>query len=156
MRAQILKSPVVAVGAAGFTIGLVALYTGMRDVMRTSGGFCANGGPYVIANQCSSRDVHLILVGIAGILVFGLILAIGTALLRGPMLGSSLAMWATLFGALGWNFIALGFTPPPGSSASGGWIASGVVFWLMAAAGLVPVLVMSVNWLRHVDEGGPL
>lgn len=38
-------------GAAGFTACLLSLFTGMRDVMRTDGGFCASGGPYVIAHQ---------------------------------------------------------------------------------------------------------
>lgn len=148
MRSRLLGIPLVLLGGAGFAAALASLYIGMRHVMRTQGGFCASGGPYVIAHQCSSSDVKLVLFGVFGMLLGGLVLMIGLALVRGPLLAAGLAMWAALFGVLGWNFISLGFNPPIGQSGAGGWIACGVVFWLMAAGGLVPLAGMSLGWAR--------
>ena len=145
----------VALGAAGFTACLVCVYSGMRDVMRTSGGFCASGGPYVIAHQCNSGDVRLLLVGILGGLVCAGLLAGATAWLEGPVLGVSLLMWSALFGALGWNFIYSALNPPRGQGSTGGWIASGAVFWLLALGGLIPVLVMIAGWLRRGGKPDP-
>jgi hypothetical protein len=139
----------VVLGSAGFIAGLTSLYKGMRHVMQTQGGFCASGGPYVIAHQCSSSDVKLIMFGVFGMLLAGLVVLIGMALCRGPILAAGLAMWAALFGVLGWNFISLGVNPPRGMSGGGGWIACGVVFWLMAAGGLVPLLGMAFGWARN-------
>lgn len=137
------------VAAAGYIAFLTCIYTGMRDVMRTSGGFCANGGPYVIAHQCSSGDVRLVVFGILGILVCGAVFAAATGWLDGSVLGSGLAMWTALFGALGWNFIDLGLSPPHGMHGSGGWIVSGVVFWLMALGGLAGALALLAGWIRR-------
>lgn len=148
MRSRLLGYPLALVGIGGFGAALTSMYIGMRHVMRTQGGFCASGGPYVIAHQCSSSDTKLILFGVFGMLLAGLAVLIGLALIKGPLLAAGLGMWAALFGVLGWNFISLGFSPPRGMSGSGGWIASGVVFWLMAAGGLIPLLMMSVGWAR--------
>jgi hypothetical protein len=144
----LLGAPLAVVGGGGFVAALTSLYIGMRHVMRTQGGFCASGGPYVIAHQCSSSDVRLILFGIFGMLLAAGVLLVGLGLLRGALLGAGLGMWAALFGTLGWNFLSLGFSPPHGQSGAGGWIACGVVFWLMAAGGLIPLLMMSVGWAR--------
>ena len=151
MRSRILGAPLALLGGGGFAAALVSLYLGMRHVMRTQGGFCASGGPYVIAHQCSSSDVTLVMVGIFGMLLAALAVLVGLALLRGPLLAAALGMWAALFGALGWNFLSLGFSPPRGQSGAAGWIACGIVFWLMAAGGLVPLLKLSLGWAR--DRG---
>lgn len=148
MRSRLLGFPLTLLGAGGFAAALASLYIGMRHVMRTQGGFCASGGPYVIAHPCSSSDVKLVLFGVFGMLLAGLAVLIGLALVRGPLLAAGLGMWAGLFGVLGWNFLSLGFSPPRGQSGAGGWIACGVVFWLMAAGGLVPLVMMSVGWTR--------
>jgi hypothetical protein len=142
-------------GTGGFVAALVSLYIGMRHVMRTSGGYCASGGPYVIAHQCSSSDVKLILFGIFGMLLAAAVVMVGLGLLRGPLLAASLLMWTGLFGALGWNFLSLGFNPPRGQSGSGGWIACGVVFELMAAGGLIPALMVMVSGVRDRAARGP-
>ena len=154
MRSRIIGIPLVLLGGAGFAAALTSLYIGMRHVMRTQGGFCASGGPYVIAHQCSASDVKLIMAGIFGMLFAGAALMIGLAMLKGPVLAAGLAMWAALFGALGWNFLSLGFNPPPGQSGAGGWIVCGVVFWLMAAGGLVPLVGLALAWTRSRTAKG--
>jgi hypothetical protein len=150
MRSRVLGPPLVALGAAGFVACLVCLYSGMRDVMRTSGGFCANGGAYVIAQHCTSGDVRLVMVGILGALVSAGVVAVATGWLDGPVLGISLTMWSAMFGALGWNFIQ-----PPRAHSSGGWIVSGVAFWALALGGLIPVAVMVFAWLRRGGKPEP-
>ena len=146
---RVLGPVLVAGGAAGFVACLICLYEGMRHVMRTSGGFCASGGPYVVAHQCSSGDVRLIMIGIFGMLLSGAVLAGATGWMGGSVLGVGLLMWAGLFGALGWNFMYFGLNPPRATSGSGGWIACGVVFWLMALGGLVPVIAMLFGWISR-------
>jgi hypothetical protein len=155
MRSRLLGFPVTLAGAGGFVVALVSAYRGMRDVMRTSGGFCASGGPYVVAHQCSSFDVKLILFGVFGMLLAALIVLVGLALLRGPLLAASLLMWTLLFGALGWNFLQLGLTPPRGVGGGGAWIVCGVVFELMAVGGLIPALVVLVSGARERASRGP-
>jgi hypothetical protein len=155
MRSRLLGVPVTLAGTSGFVAALVSLYIGMRHVMRTSGGYCASGGPYVIAHQCSSSDVKLILFGVFGMLLAAGVLMVGLGLLRGPLLAAGLLMWTGLFGALGWNFLSLGFSPPPSTSGSGAWIACGVVFELMALGGLIPALMVLVGGLRDRAGSGP-
>ena len=154
MRSRLLGVPVTLAGGGGFVAALVSLYIGMRHVMRTSGGYCASGGPYVIAHQCSSSDVKLILFGVFGMLLAAGVVMVGLGLSRGPLLAAALLMWTGLFGALGWNFLSLGFNPPRNTSGSGGWIACGVVFELMAAGGLIPVLMMLVSGARNRTPSG--
>jgi hypothetical protein len=155
MRSRLLGVPLTLVGTGGFTAALASLYIGMRHVMRTSGGYCASGGPYVIAHQCSSSDVKLILFGIFGMLLAAGVVMVGLGLLRGPLLAAALLMWTGLFGALGWNFLSLGFSPPPNMGGSGAWIACGVVFELMALGGLIPALMVLVSGLRDRAASGP-
>jgi len=139
-------------GAAGFTAGLASVSAGMRDVMRADGGFCASGGPYVIAHQCSAGDVRLLTAGIFGGLVAAAVYAAATGMLGRPASAGLLA-WTALFGALGWNFITLGLHPGAGQGLSGGWLFTGGLFWLMALGGLYPFLTGLVSWLR--DYGQP-
>jgi hypothetical protein len=157
MRARVIGPVLVAIGAAGFVACLVCVYSGMRNVMRTSGGFCASGGPYAIApgHQCSSGDVRLMLVGILGGLVFAGVVAGATSWMEGSVLGVGLLMWSALFGALGWNFLQFAISPPKGQGSTGGWVASGAVFELMALGGLIPVLVMIGGWLRRGGQPEP-
>lgn len=142
------------VGAAGFAAGLTAAYLAMRDLMIEAGGTCASGGPYAIAagHECGS-EAGLLIAGIVALLVFGGLFAGATAAGGGPGSGMDAAflMWAALFGALGFNFLQLGFDPPPTVSGAGGWIVAGIVFELMALGGLVP-LAWSVREL--IQRGG--
>lgn len=133
----------VLIGAAGFAGGLAATYVGMRDVIHKTGGFCASGGPYQIRNQCPKGDEDLLIFGILGLIAGGIVLAGFVARCDGSVVGVSCAMWAALFGALGFNFLDLGNS-----------IVSGVVFELMALAGLVAAGSLLVGWLRHPEEHG--
>lgn len=151
---RLLPSLLVAVGAAGVTACLRSAATGMRDVMVTDGGTCASGGPYVVAHQCTSADMRLVMVGILGTLVSAGVGAAGTGMLGGRPGAAGLLVWAALFGTLGWNFIDLGLHPPAGMSG-GGWKFTGVLFWLMAVGGLIPALVSAAGWLRRGGRPEP-
>jgi hypothetical protein len=145
------------VGGVGFVAAVAAVYKGMRHVMVTSGGYCASGGPYTIASghQCSSSDVELLLFGILGMLVLGGVALGAAAAADWSSLMLGLVGWAVLFGGLGFNFISLGFSPPHGTSGAGGWIICGIVFWLMAAGGLVPVVASAFGWMRRGGHPEP-
>ena len=155
MRSRLLGVPITLIGAGGFVAALVSLYLGMRDVMRTSGGFCASGGAYVIAHPCSSSDVKLVLFGVFGMLLAAVVVLVGLALCRGSLLGAGLLMWTGLFGALGWNFLSLGFNPPAHQSGTAAWIVCGVIFELMAAGGLIPVVMMVISAIRDRTPSAP-
>jgi hypothetical protein len=151
---HVVASLLVAAGAAGVTACLRSAATGMRDVMVTDGGTCAGGGPYVVARQCTSADTRLLMVGILGTLVSAGFGAAGTGMLGGRAGTAGLLVWAALFGTLGWNFVDLGLNPPAGMSG-GAWKFTGVLFWLMAAGGLVPVLASAVGRLRRGGRPEP-
>jgi hypothetical protein len=139
----------VAVATAGFAVALGAVYDGMREVMVDAGGFCASGGPYEIAQECSGEQIVLLTGGIVGMLICWGVFAGFASWAGWGVLGGSLLMWGALFGALGWNFVDLGLDPPGRDDAAWGWIVSGAVFWLLALGGLVPVLAMAVSRLRR-------
>jgi hypothetical protein len=142
----------VLLGAAGFALGLTALYRGMRSVMIEAGGFCASGGPYEIANECSEGQVTLIFVGVMVMIVFGALLMGASGAVGGSGMGAGFLMWAALFGALGVNFLQLGFDPPDGSGLAWGWIVPGVIFELMALGGLIPAVQMAREWQQRGGE----
>jgi hypothetical protein len=120
----------------------------MRDVLKTSGGFCASGGAYVIAHQCASSDARDMLIGIVGMLFFGGFFAGLTSWADGPLMTPSGLMWAALFGSLGWQFIR----PPKGAPND---LVVGVVFLLMAAGGLYPAISSGWEWIRRGGEPEP-
>lgn len=145
----------VLLGAAGFSASLTAVYSAMRDLMY-SGGSCASGGPYAIQNECTGGQVALLVGGILAIIVFGGVLAAASSRYGGAsFLGAGLLMWAALFGALGFNFIQLGFDPPQNMHGAAGWILSGVVFWLMALGGLIPGLAEVKSFVARGDRPEP-
>jgi hypothetical protein len=142
----------VLVGAAGFSLGLTALYRGMRSVMIEAGGFCASGGPYEIANECSGGQITLTFVGVLVMLFFGAVFAGSSNAAGGSGMGAGFLMWAALFGALGFNFLQLGFDPPDDSGLAWGWIVPGVLFELMALGGLIPAIQMAREWAQRGGE----
>jgi len=145
----------VFVGAAGFGAGLTCTYLAMRDLMVSSGGSCASGGPYQVAagHECGS-EAGLLIAGIFALLIFGAVFAGATSAGGEGGWGSSsmdagFLMWAALFGALGFNFLSLGFDPPESMSGAGGWIVAGVIFELMALGGVVPLVWSAREWLAR-------
>jgi hypothetical protein len=144
MSAKRLVAALVAfAGATAFTACLLALVGGMRDVMVTDGGFCASGGPYVIAHQCSNADIRLIMIGIFGALIAAGFYAGGSAGLGSKAASAGLLLWAALFGTLGWNFVSTG------RSGFTGVLFTGVLFLAMAAGGLIPLLSRLADDLRR-------
>ena len=143
MSAKKLVAALVAfAGATAFTACLLALVDGMRDVAKTDGGFCASGGPYVIAHQCSSSDIRLIMIGIFGALIAAGFYAGGSAGLGSKAASAGLVLWAALFGTLGWNFVSIGHSGAPGM------LFTGVLFLAMAVGGLIPLLFRLADDLR--------
>ncbi len=149
---RVLAAASVLLGAAGFAASLTCVYRGMRSVMIETGGFCAQGGPYEIAKECSNAQLTLLFVGILAMVVFGLVFAGATMAMGNSAMGAGFLMWAALFGALGWNFLELGLNPPEQMGSTWGWIVSGVVFMLMALGGLIPAVLMALGWLRRGGE----
>jgi len=99
--------------------------------------------------------MRLLLVGILGGLVATAIMAGGGAAL-GRVGSSGLVAWVGLFGVLGWNFISQVVHPAAGQQGTSGWLISGVVFWLLAAGGLVPLLSGLVSDLRSAGRPDPV
>jgi hypothetical protein len=143
-----------AAAAAGVAASITAVYLGMRDLMVESGGACASGGPYEIANECSSGQIALLFGGVVAMLLFAGLHAAVTHWAGGPRVGWP-AITGVLFLVLGWNFIDLGLDPPQDDGTSVGWLVSGVVFWLMALGFLAPAAMRAVEWLRRGGEPEP-
>ena len=129
-----------AVGVAGMTMSLTLVFLSMRAVMGV-GGFCAEGGPYVIETHCPEGVPLLITGGIFGLFIFGGLMAWKGSIIGGPY-GALVALaWPVLFLSLGWNFLEFAFNPPgpPGQGIVWGWLIPGVLFVIM---GLGPVLAV--------------
>ncbi len=118
-----------------YSLAFTTLFLGMRAIMGV-GGYCAEGGPGVIATHCpGSTSVLLpasIFIGLA---------AVGLNLYVALGLGASLALlaWPILFIGLGLNFLQAGLTT---DSLEGSGIFLGIMFFVM---GVVPLIV----WLRQ-------
>jgi hypothetical protein len=147
---RLVAALVAFAGATAFTACLLSMVSGMRDVMVTDGGFCASGGPYVIAHQCSSSDIRLITIGIFGALIAAGFYAGGTAGLGSKAASAGLVIWAALFGTLGWSFLSTGL-----HNSAAGLLFTGVLFLVMAAGGLLPVLFSLAGDLRKTGRPDP-
>jgi hypothetical protein len=141
-------------GAAGLTACVLAAFTGMRDIMRTSGGSCASGGPYVSVHPCSGADMRLLMVGIFGGLAALAVYTAGTSALGRSAALSGLLAWAALFGTLGWNFIDT-YRHSPHAAGAVAFLSTGWAFWLMALGGLVLFLFAVARDLRHAGRPDP-
>ena len=125
------------VGVAGLAAALAIMWLGMRAVMDV-GGYCAEGGPYVIDVHCHD--------GVALLIPLSIVLGLGSAALagvKGVALGGGwgsivLLAWPVLFISLGWNFLEYAFNPPGDESGIvWGWLIPGVLFVLMGALPLL-------------------
>jgi len=143
----------IAFSLAGVTCALALVYLAMRSVMDV-GGFCAEGGPYVIAQHCP-QGVPAIMVGS---IIGGLILAFVYAwqVVRYRIPGFLGLLWPALFLALGWNFLEYAFNSPlAGGGVVWGWLICGVVFMLMGGLPLLVMLPMTVRGFTRDDEHPP-
>jgi hypothetical protein len=123
-------------GIAGVAAGITLNFIGMRAVMDV-GGFCAEGGPYVVETPCPEGVALLVPLGIIGGLAAAAVAAGAGSRLGGSWSAVVLLAWPALFGALGWNFLEYGLNPPGDDPGwAWGWLVCGVVFWAMA---LVPL-----------------
>ena len=129
-----------AVGVAGLCACLTVIWLSMRAVMNV-GGFCAEGGPYVIETPCPEGVPLLLTLGIFGLFLFGGLTVWKGALMGGPYGFLVGLAWPALFLSLGWNFLEYAFNPPgpPGQGIVWGWLIPGAVFIVMGA---VPVLAV--------------
>ena len=130
------KLAYTAVGIFLLAAGITVLFLGMRSVLDV-GGFCADGGAYVVRQECPD-GTGLMTVGVfAGLLGFGFALAGGMA--GGPRLG--VLAWPALFCALGWNFLEYGIDPPPPATGVAiGWLICAIVFLVMGGVPLAFIL----------------
>lgn len=131
--------------AAGIAASIALLYQGMADIMETSGGFVATGGPYVIA-QPAPDWVALMPLSVMGIIFFGI--ANIWAASRGWGISLVIYAWMALFISLGWNFLRLGFNPPKGLQGAWAWILCGVIFWIMGFWPLLLLLAPGRSWFE--------
>jgi hypothetical protein len=121
-------------GVAGLAFSIALLWLGMRAVMGV-GGFCAEGGPFVIETPCPPGAELMFLAFPLGFASGGLMLWKGFSL--GGAYGLlPLLAWPALFLSLGWNFLEFGLQASGGLAL--GWLVPGVMFVLM---GGVPLLI---------------
>lgn len=132
--AEVKKPPYVRMTVLSVCLLLIGLsvawlYFPMRAVLDV-GGYCAEGGPYVIETHCPEGSTLFLMLGVplwfAGVFT-GLFVA---ATLSAPQ--PIFAGWALLFGALGWNFMDFAFNADPSGAVVASWLVCGIVFWLMA------------------------
>lgn len=143
----------IGVSLAGVAAALTLVYLAMRSVMEV-GGFCAEGGPYVIGQHCP-QGVPMIMVGsIMGGVILALVYAWQVVRHRIP--GFVGLLWPALFLSLGWNFLEYAFNSPlAGGDVVWGWLICGVVFMLMGGLPLLVMLPMTVRGFTRDDEHPP-
>ena len=128
VRAPLPTVALYLLGVAGIAFGITLLFLGMRAVMDI-GGFCAEGGPYVIAQSCPDAAPPSLILGMLGLFLFGAIATVGGIKVGGVWAATPLIGWSALFGLLGWNFMEYGVFAVPGGGIELGWAICGVVFW---------------------------
>jgi hypothetical protein len=140
-RFDLIDLLLYAVGVAGLAMSLTLVFLSMRAVMDV-GGFCADGGPFVIETHCPEGVPLLITGGILGLFLFGGLMAWKGSVIGGPYGGLVLLAWPVLFLSLGWNFLEYAFNPPgpPGQGIVWGWLIPGVLFMLMGGLPLLTLL----------------
>jgi hypothetical protein len=128
------------VGVAGLAAALTIIWLSMRAVLGV-GGFCAEGGPYEIAQHCPDGVALLLPLSIFTGLGCAGLMAWKGAVLGGPYAGLVGLAWPALFISLGWNFLEFAlFPPPPDTGVELGWLIPGVLFVIMGAVPLLGFL----------------
>ena len=126
-------------GVSGLAACLTLVWLGMRAVMNV-GGFCAEGGPYVIETPCPEGVPLVMMAGIFGLFLFGGLIVWKGSAIGGPYPMLVALAWPVLFLSLGWNFIEFALRPPAGEGIVLGWLIPGVIFVLMGGVPLIAVL----------------
>jgi hypothetical protein len=145
----------VFLSLAGVSAAMTILFLGMRAVMEI-GGFCAEGGPYQIAQHCP-KGVPILMVGS----IWGGLILVGVYVwqcARYEVPSLALLLWPALFLSLGWNFLEFGLNPPGEGGLAWGWLICAVVFVVMGAAPLffmVPSIRQSMKDEASSRSGGP-
>jgi hypothetical protein len=143
-----LRVAAYLIGVAGLAFCITLLWFGMRAVLDI-GGFCASGGPYVIADQCPEAVIATTPLSILGGLVAVGLMLWGAAGLGSGWLGLVFLAWPALFISLGWNFLQYGLFPPDGGLIWS-WVICGVLF---VAMGAVPLWVAISVWREGSGAG---
>jgi hypothetical protein len=128
--------------------GLTMLWLGMRSVMDI-GGFCAEGGPFVIEHHCPKGVPAIMQLSIWGGVIAGGIYVWQTIKHKIPSL--VWLFWPALFLSLGWNFLQYGIDPPGGGGLVWGWLVCAILFILMGGVPLVIALPFMVRAYRKHD-----
>lgn len=125
-------------GVAGMAACIVVVFMGMRAVLDI-GGFCAEGGPYVIGTHCPEGVPLLMMLAIPGLFLFGGLMVWRGSPIGGPYQAAVFFAWPALFLSLGWNFLDYGVFPPGGEGLAWGWLICGVLF---VAMGGIPLWIV--------------
>lgn len=117
------------------TIGLAVawLYYPMRAVLDV-GGYCAEGGPYVIETHCPAGSTLFLTLGVPLWFAGAFVGLFAAATISAPT--PIVPGWGLLFGALGWNFLDYAFGDP-GGHIEASWLICGIMFWAMALPAVV-------------------
>ncbi|MBD3362289.1 hypothetical protein GF362_01060 [Candidatus Dojkabacteria bacterium] len=118
-----------------FALALTILFLSMRAVMKI-GGYCAEGGPYVITVHCPKGISILmplsIFLLIPSFSVYGM-----NKIDKGP--NYTILFWSFVFALLGWNFLEFGILGTPDQRGIViGWLICAFVFFLF---GLGPIIL---------------
>ncbi|HWH37995.1 MAG TPA: hypothetical protein VNT28_09480 [Candidatus Limnocylindrales bacterium] len=132
-RSRLVAGAAYLLGTAGLAFSISLLWLGMRVVMGV-GGFCAEGGPFVIETPCPPGAELMFLAFPLGFASAGLMVWKGSTI-GGPYAALPLLAWPALFLSLGWNFLEFG-VQPPGGGLAWGWLVPGVMFVLMGGGPL--------------------
>jgi hypothetical protein len=140
----------IGLSLAGVACGLALVYLAMRSVMDV-GGFCAEGGPFVIEQHCPQGVPGIMVGGILGGLVLAFVY-VGVAVWRGIPSFAGL-LWPALFLSLGWNFLEYAFdSPVVGEGIVWGWLICGIVFMLMGGLPLLVMLPMTIRGFTREEK----
>jgi hypothetical protein len=138
-RFSLVDVAIYAVGVAGLALCLTLIFLSMRAVMDI-GGYCAEGGPYVIETHCPDGVPLLLVGGIFGLFGFGGLMVWKGAVLGDPYSWLVALAWPVLFLSLGWNFLQYALSTPKEEGIVWGWLIPGVLFVIMGAAPVLAVL----------------
>ena len=130
------------------TFGIVTILSGSAEAL-ANGGYCATGGPYPVATECSP--------GVKRAVLFALItLALGTLLgllgSRGFGAPAHFYTWTAIFMSQSATCLIAAFDPTQGST--GGWIVSGLTFLALAVLPMPAIVnagARSVIGQRRLD-----